>query len=72
MVFFTDSGPDPSKAPCKKAKQLRRERTLEKLKLKGIDIDTLPTKQIPEKQIEDFLNELPDEFKNKLQVCILP
>lgn len=65
-----DAGPDPTKAPCKKAKQLRKERKLEKLKDKGIDVTSLPNnnKNI-EKQLEDFINELPDEFKQKLEVC---
>lgn len=67
-----DLGPDPNKAPCKKAKQLRIERKLEKLKEKGIDINTLPNNnKNKEKQLEDFINDLPDEFKQKLEVVIL-
>lgn len=68
-MCLTDCGPDPNKAPCKKAKQLRRERKLEKLKEKGIDITTVNNiSKNKEKQIEDFINELPDDVKQKLEV----
>lgn len=66
---FIGDGPDPAKVPHKKAKQMRRERTLEKLKEKGIDITTLSnTSKNKEKQVEDFINELPDDVKHKLEV----
>lgn len=65
---LSDLGPDPTKAPCKKAKQLRRERKLEKLREKGIDVATLNTCKNKEKQVEDFINELPDDVKHKLEV----
>lgn len=62
-------GLDPAKAPHKKAKQIRRERTLEKLKEKGIDITTISNiNKNKEKQVEDFINELPDDVKHKLEV----
>ncbi|KAI8433118.1 hypothetical protein MSG28_013968 [Choristoneura fumiferana] len=65
-------GPDPAKAPHKKAKQMRRERTLEKLKEKGIDITTLNnTNKNKEKQVEDFINELPNDVKLKLEVKLV-
>ncbi|KAG6443353.1 hypothetical protein O3G_MSEX002745 [Manduca sexta] len=67
-----DTGPDPSKAPCKKAKQLRRERKLEKLKEKGIDVSSLnTTSKNNEKQIEEFINELPDDVKKKLEIRLV-
>ncbi|CAH2092903.1 unnamed protein product [Euphydryas editha] len=67
-----DAGPDPSKAPCKKAKHMRRERMLEKLKNKGVDINTLDSSnKNKEKEIEDFLNELPNEVKRKLEIKLV-
>lgn len=67
-----DAGPDPTKAPCKKAKQLRLERKLEKQREKGIDV--LPvnnTCKNKEKQVEDFINELPDDVKHKLELKLV-
>lgn len=63
------TGADPTKAPCKKAKQARRERMLEKLQRKGINVTTLDNtgKNTP-KTIEDIINELPDNVKSKLEV----
>lgn len=69
LFYVSDLGPDPTKPPCKKAKQLRLERKLEKLKEKGIDVSNLPKiSKNKEKQVEDFINELPDEVKRKLEV----
>ncbi|KAI5642164.1 arginyl-tRNA--protein transferase 1 [Phthorimaea operculella] len=66
------AGPDPSKGPCQKAKQLRKERKLEKLKEKGIDISTLNhTNKNKEKQLEDFINELPKEFQQRLELKLV-
>ncbi|XP_068617683.1 arginyl-tRNA--protein transferase 1 [Battus philenor] len=67
-----DSGPDPNKVPCKKAKLLRRERRLEKLKEKGVDVSTIinPDKN-KEKQIEDLINELPENVKHKLEIKLV-
>ncbi|XP_072944615.1 arginyl-tRNA--protein transferase 1 isoform X2 [Epargyreus clarus] len=62
---------DPSRVPCKKAKQLRIERKLERLKQKGIDVSTLEKKQNKEKQVEDFINELPKETKRKLKIKLV-
>lgn len=67
------AGPNPAKGPCRKAKQLRHERKLEKLREKGIDISTLTndTQKNTEKTIEDFINELPGTFKDKLKLCLV-
>ncbi|XP_026321324.1 arginyl-tRNA--protein transferase 1 [Hyposmocoma kahamanoa] len=63
---------DPTKSPCKKAKQLRRERKFEKLKEKGVDITTLSnTNKNKEKQLEDFLNELPKEYQQRLEIKLV-
>ncbi|XP_049875795.1 arginyl-tRNA--protein transferase 1 [Pectinophora gossypiella] len=65
-------GPDPTKGPCKKAKQLRRERKLEKLKEKGIDVSSLNNiNKNKEKQVEDFINELPKEFQKRLEIKLV-
>ncbi|CAK1586917.1 unnamed protein product [Parnassius mnemosyne] len=67
-----DAGIDPTKSPCRKAKVLRRERRLEKLKDKGIDITMLTnTSKNKEKQLEDLINELPDNVKHKLEVKLV-
>ncbi|XP_038222784.1 arginyl-tRNA--protein transferase 1 [Zerene cesonia] len=66
-----DSGPDPTKPPCKKAKQMRKERKLEKLKAQGIDISSLDTNKSKEKQIEDFIKDLPEDVKHKLEVKLV-
>lgn len=67
--YIVGTGPDPNKAPCKKAKQLRRERKLEKLKEKDVNITTLSNvNKNKEKRLEDFINELPKEFQQRLQV----
>ncbi|XP_063829520.1 arginyl-tRNA--protein transferase 1-like isoform X2 [Ostrinia nubilalis] len=67
-----DLGPDPNKPPCKKAKQLRLQRKLEKMKEKGIDVSNLPkTCRDQEKQVEDFINELPSEVKHKLEIRLV-
>ncbi|XP_023937280.1 arginyl-tRNA--protein transferase 1 [Bicyclus anynana] len=65
------AGPDPTKAPCKKAKQARRERMLEKLKKKGIDVSNIGSNKNREKQIEDFINELPSEAKRNLEIKLV-
>lgn len=64
-------GPDPSKQPCKKAKQLRLEKKLKKLKAKGIETPILATKKtVKEKTLEDFFNDISESecsrFKIKL------
>ncbi|OWR49466.1 arginyl-tRNA-protein transferase 1 isoform 1 [Danaus plexippus plexippus] len=66
------TGADPTKAPCKKAKQARRERMLEKLQRKGINVTTLDNtgKNTP-KTIEDIINELPDNVKSKLEIKLV-
>lgn len=60
---------DVNKAPCKKAKLLRRERRLEKLKEKGVDLNGLTnTTKNKEKVIEDIIKDLPENVKHKLEV----
>ncbi|XP_041982131.1 arginyl-tRNA--protein transferase 1 [Aricia agestis] len=67
-----DAGPDPTKALCKKAKLMRRERRLEKLKLKGIDVSTIEDRsKDKEKQVEDFINEVPEDIMKKLEVRLV-
>ncbi|CAG9788705.1 unnamed protein product [Diatraea saccharalis] len=66
------NGPDSSKPPCKKAKQLRIERKLQKLKEKGIDVTSVTKHcQNKEKQVEDFINELPKDVKHKLEIKLV-
>lgn len=63
-------GPDPVKGPCKKAKQMRLERKLQKLAKKGEPMETKPSSnRNQEKSLEDFLNEAPQDGAHKLQVC---
>lgn len=67
-----NSSHDPNRAPLKKAKLLRRERKLEKLKQMGIDTTTISnSSKTKEKQLEDFINELPDDPKQKLQIKLV-
>ncbi|CAK1555782.1 unnamed protein product [Leptosia nina] len=65
-----DKGPDPSKPPCKKAKQMRIERKIEKLKAQGKDVTNV-MKTNKEKQLEDFIRDLPDEVKHKLEIKLV-
>ncbi|XP_039756399.1 arginyl-tRNA--protein transferase 1 isoform X1 [Pararge aegeria] len=66
------AGPDPTKAPCKKAKQARRERKLEKLKKKGIDVSNIDnSNKNKEKQLEDFINELQSNVKRNLEIKLV-
>ncbi|CAH2043609.1 unnamed protein product, partial [Iphiclides podalirius] len=67
-----DMGMDITKAPCKKAKLLRHEKRLQKLKEKGVDISVLiNTNKNNEKQIEDIINELPEIVKHKLEIKLV-
>ncbi|VVC92115.1 unnamed protein product, partial [Leptidea sinapis] len=62
------SGPDPTKMPCRKAKDIRKERKLEKLKAQGKDITILESKaNTNEKDFELFIKELPAETKHRLE-----
>lgn len=63
-------GADPSKPPCKKAKLLRLERKKQKLLEKGIVWTGDESKEVgmTGKSLEEFLNEMPNELKHKLQV----
>ncbi|XP_022122266.2 arginyl-tRNA--protein transferase 1 isoform X1 [Pieris rapae] len=67
----TEQGPDPTKPSCKKAKQMRIERKLEKLKAQGKDINIVTNTRSKEKQIEDFIKDLPEETKNKLEIKLV-
>lgn len=66
------SGPDLSKAPCKKAKQMRIERKMQKMANKGetMEVDCARSKN-KEKSLEDFLNEQPQDGAHKLQVWLI-
>ncbi|CAH2984087.1 unnamed protein product [Chilo suppressalis] len=67
-----DVGQDPSKPPCKKAKQLRLERKLQKLKEKGVDVTNLTNQsKNKEKQLEEFINDLPKDVRHKLEIKLV-
>lgn len=70
-------GPDPSKPKCRKAREIRRERKLQKLMELDKNPNTLPAKNMmctkaarnEPKTLEDFLSEpLPDSAAHKLEV----
>lgn len=63
--------PVADKPSRKKAKQFRRERRLEKLKEKGINELPPTVPRFKEKQLEDYLNELPDDVKHKLEIKLV-
>ncbi|XP_050666148.1 arginyl-tRNA--protein transferase 1 isoform X2 [Leptidea sinapis] len=66
------SGPDPTKMPCRKAKDIRKERKLEKLKAQGKDITILESKaNTNEKDFELFIKELPAETKHRLEIRLV-
>ncbi|CAH0564456.1 unnamed protein product [Brassicogethes aeneus] len=60
-------GIDPSKPPCKKAKQLRLERKKEKLLKRGMSLEKLNNTN-DQKTLEQFMESLPDETKHKLTI----
>lgn len=65
------AGPDPNRAPCKKAKQLRIDRKIQKLAQKGKSVEEAlqkNTQKNVEKTLEDFLNEQPQDGVHKLKV----
>lgn len=63
------AGADPARAPCKKAKQLRLERKLEKLAKSGQSLEQAKSqKQNNEKSLEDFLAEQPSDGAHTLKV----
>ena len=71
--MFLGKGADPSKGPCRKAKEIRRERKAAKLVNRSneshssMEVDR--SKNAP-KSIEEFLNEkMPDNPAHKLEVC---
>ncbi|XP_063817917.1 arginyl-tRNA--protein transferase 1 isoform X2 [Pseudophryne corroboree] len=78
------SGPDASKPPCRKAKDIRKERHLQKLRLKKAD-QTVPTEEpniVPtnakpkansNKPIEEFLTVAdPESAAHRLEVKLVP
>nr|CAH7763150.1 unnamed protein product [Callosobruchus chinensis] len=65
-----NSSMDQSRPPCKKAKILRLERKKEKLMKKGLQLEEKVPK--PPKSIEQFIEEIPDELKGKLKLCLVP
>lgn len=60
-----------AKGPCKKAKQLRLERRMQKLAQKGAELMEVKPNKSQEKSLEDFLNEAPLDGAHKLKVCVL-
>uniref|UniRef100_A0A336LEQ1 CSON008175 protein n=1 Tax=Culicoides sonorensis TaxID=179676 RepID=A0A336LEQ1_CULSO len=67
-----NSGPDPSKPPCKKAKELRLERKIAKLAEKGLTLPSSNVKSNQEKTLEQFLSEQPDDGIHKLKLQLVP
>ncbi|CAN7988184.1 unnamed protein product [Ixodes hexagonus] len=73
-------GPDPNKPKCRKAREIRRERKLQKLMESGKDPNSLSGKSVlctkaprnEPKTLEDFLFEpLPDTAAHKLEVHLV-
>ncbi|XP_050501380.1 arginyl-tRNA--protein transferase 1 isoform X1 [Diabrotica virgifera virgifera] len=60
-------GADPNKPPCKKAKLLRIERK----KAKGASVQKNST-PVQRKTLEEFLEEISVDNKNKLRMCLIP
>lgn len=76
-ILKPSDGADPTKPKCRKAKEVRRERALQKLAAKGIDAPSLPPKrqqqQQPseEKSLQDLLFEpFPENSKHKFEIRI--
>lgn len=61
-------GADPNKPPCKKAKLIRLERKQEKLRKKGLALETNIDAKNEQKSLEEFLNETSGESKHKFRV----
>lgn len=80
LFFFRGSGmgADPSRAPCRKAKDLRKERRLQKEQIRqhpeGVSSIVSPTPPIPtqmtqHKGLEDFINQsLSENSTHSLEV----
>ncbi|KRT85246.1 hypothetical protein AMK59_399 [Oryctes borbonicus] len=63
-------GADPNKPPCKKAKLLRLEKKQQKLREKGLNL--MKTTAInQEKSLEQFLYDLPENCRDKLQIKLV-
>ncbi|XP_022599704.1 arginyl-tRNA--protein transferase 1 isoform X2 [Seriola dumerili] len=75
-------GADPSRPPCRKAKDLRKERRIQKEQMRqhadGVSSIVSPTPSTPTqtnqpKNLEDFINEsLPDNSSHCLEVRLVP
>ncbi|KAM6916023.1 arginyl-tRNA--protein transferase 1 isoform 2-T2 [Xenentodon cancila] len=71
-------GVDPSRPPCRKAKDLRKERRLQKEQIRqhaeGVSsTNSTPCQSNQSKSLEDFINEsLPDDCSHRLEVRLVP
>uniref|UniRef100_A0A8C7YF62 Arginyl-tRNA--protein transferase 1 n=1 Tax=Oryzias sinensis TaxID=183150 RepID=A0A8C7YF62_9TELE len=72
----TSSGADPSRPPCRKAKDLRKERRLQKEQTRqhGVSLTKpAPSLAIQPKSLEDLVSELlPDDASHRLEVRLVP
>uniref|UniRef100_A0A3Q0R6W3 Arginyl-tRNA--protein transferase 1 n=1 Tax=Amphilophus citrinellus TaxID=61819 RepID=A0A3Q0R6W3_AMPCI len=76
------NGADPSRPPCRKAKELRKERRFQKEKIRqnadGVSSTVSPTQPTPSqtsqpKTLEDFISELlPENSSHCLEVRLVP
>lgn len=73
---ITSTGYDPSRGPCRKAKDIRRERRVKKLLASGMSPEEISSHSSPkclEKSLEEFLNEpLPENAPHKLELRLVP
>ncbi|XP_029031539.1 arginyl-tRNA--protein transferase 1 isoform X5 [Betta splendens] len=72
-------GADPSRAPCRKAKDLRKERRLQKEQMRqhaeGVSsiVSPTPPQMTQPKGLEDFINQsLPENAAHSLEVRLVP
>ncbi|XP_061601279.1 arginyl-tRNA--protein transferase 1 isoform X2 [Cololabis saira] len=70
-------GADPSRPPCRKAKDLRKERRLQKEQTRqhaeGVSANSTPSQTNQTKSLEDFINEsLQDDCSHRLEVRLVP
>ncbi|XP_077285005.1 arginyltransferase 1 isoform X3 [Arctopsyche grandis] len=66
-------GADPNRAPCKKAKLIRLEKKQAKIKSKDtakVESGSIKSQNY-EKQFEDYLTELPEDIRNRLQIKLV-
>ncbi|GAA6214037.1 arginyl-tRNA--protein transferase 1 isoform X1 [Lates japonicus] len=67
-------GADPSRPPCRKSKDLRKERRLQKEQMRHAGVSSIPTptQTNQPKTLEDFINEsLPDNSSHCLEVRLV-